>query len=1572
MNFKALGIDPSQWANLESLIDKTPGLREILRLSEETPLERALRYLSLVRFFDEPLYSAVFRSREATLPSFEEVIRHRDIEPVPRTDGKYWLSDSAQKRWHSSWQGQEDEEKKWCARLYDWLSKHGGASTDLLNLLIRSDISGALSLLEREYNRADGDDDMVLCHALAEQVEAELDYIPPGQKDAFLHFVTRYRARALFLTELHRTANYFSRPAVEDAFKALVEDVGNKWILFLDAPGGMGKTTFVQRVIAHNLLKYPPFSLVARLDLDELNVSSLAASPWLIAIEIACQLDQQLSAKVFSVGDPSFLDQVQPFRPLLYRRTSERTLPLSDEGREQLQSRARNEFHQWSRFKSYCTDLPRERPLVLFIDTIEEASLHFPEKFRKVLANLEDLRAAVPQLRLVLSGRYRPDSTHFREYDQELKDETRFVHLEPLEHADSQQFILQLLMSRPAPDVLEAMIESASGNPFKLSLLCEIVSNRPSMTAADLKGCKDADVAYLIYRVIDRIPADTELGLRWLLRYGAVPRRLTFGFVDTTLQPLLIRALRGELEEQNEDIPSEAERKAWLKRADVDLSPKSLWEKLGKYSSEHGWISVDPNDPNTVTLHSEVVRPMRRLLKEQRTQGRTIYTTLNKEAAAHFEQLKTQHPERWLDYTLGELFHLLETELPDPLQTTKAKFAERASHADARLRLELARHIVKSDGDFSDAPPEVLAWANYEAADAIAIMGNFRYLPQDERRQDLSRYLAQACELARNTRAILPTIVWRWREFLDSNYPDRRSAVVGLLGLRPEDRSRYWLLLIDLFGQERFPSKILAVLRFLLLLFPRTIRSSRIPNWVWQERYAAALLQLGAYDSAVYMLRKILRRLRSKEPQDIKRIRSRLIKALVQGLRLPEAEQELEGFSNDQDQADIKLAYTAEIHLLRRNAWAALEAAKSFQDGRGFRASLVRGIAFGQLLRVAEATKAFAEALAAATALAQQYNIDRVELEQIRFRLFEADLGTETKPGTKVETGGEAALIQTELELCRAYQLRSSNPTAASACVLALTVENYSRMIRARAMITALLWGILPETSIAAMCKLLRKINGPDARLLFTIPPAAFRTEPKAVSSQSDLDRLMRTRRYDRDLSPPHLLYARFLRAIGQEKKAKIAFRAYKPSEMPSREQLVMLRQFRLGGTVADPVNTWDLLRDEPGLYFAVMVENAERAVTAGYPEVARDSLACIEEMAETERLLPSFAKRALAIKTSLGAKSEQTERFTVLLADTVLPDFHCVLLGAEGGRLFMLQPGQKQPTFISTVEREALAILTYSRERTPRRLIEQLVTNWPETLLDLGIPFVEAGTKWDPSSPLLLVLTTPQLVATPWELALEGRVMRVGSGNADGPVAEAIHTSQESSPITRLISEAHRPLGAQPSVAVFSPKSNSMLEASKIAARIGGRLFQQNIPWADIIYIVGSLYIDAHGEPSLAPGLTADYFSSQIELQPSRPRPFVVIYTPSEGLLSHAVEQVLVRNQFAQAVVNSGAVSGAVATGLEDANRIVEAIAGSPSLLQIPQRVSDRSPLSKSNAPLEVLFNRGSATFIATNSTAR
>ena len=73
--------------------------------------------------------------------------------------------------------------------------------------------------------------------------------------------------------------------------------------------------------------------------------------------------------------------------------------------------------------------------------------------------------------------------------------------------------------------------EPGGGNPFKLSLLADLVGPENEFTVDDIRDLRRVEVAYLILRVIERVP-ESQCSLRWLLRYAVIPRQLTKGFVE--------------------------------------------------------------------------------------------------------------------------------------------------------------------------------------------------------------------------------------------------------------------------------------------------------------------------------------------------------------------------------------------------------------------------------------------------------------------------------------------------------------------------------------------------------------------------------------------------------------------------------------------------------------------------------------------------------------------------------------------------------------------------------------------------------------------------------------------------------------------------------------------------------------------------------------------------------------------------------------------------------------------------------------------------------------------------------
>src|SRR5262249_29088949 len=236
------------------------------------------------------------------------------------------------------------------------------------------------------------------------------------------------------------------------------------------------------------------------------------------------------------------------------------------------------------------------------------------------------------------------------------------------------------------------------------------------------------------------------------------------------------------------------------------------------------------------------------------------------------------------------------------------------------------------------------------------------------------------------------------------------------------------------------------------------------------------------------------------------------------------------------------------------------------------------------------------------------------------------------------------------------------------------------------------------------------------------------------------------------------LLYGRLLRVIGDEKRAAVAFGRITVSDVPTRAGLAMFRQRRLAELNPEParVGFWDGLKDEPALYAAVMVENTERAVKHGDISTARESLAranrdtglTLSSAWEQRRQVVREALQRLGgeiteTQTGESPKTEHLSENVVSGADTTSQlKYHCVIVATEHRYITVedvpptaFEPNGKMRragdtmTRVSTTENDALAILAmYSRERSPRRLLQRFVANWQQTVYELREPLLGAA----------------------------------------------------------------------------------------------------------------------------------------------------------------------------------------------------------------------------------------------------
>ena len=818
------------------------------------------------------------------------------------------------------------------------------------------------------------------------------------------------------------------------------------------------------------------------------------------------------------------------------------------------------------------------------------------------------------------------------------------------------------------------------------------------------------------------------------------------------------------------------------------------------------------------------------------------------------------------------------------------------------------------------------------------MLANFDYLPQGSRREDIRANLQKAFDLNRSADIQLPPFAFKWRDFLDRNIPSPWSVLADLLFVlkSAECRARYWLLLADIFGQRKISSFGFSLLATFAGLSDGRVASAHIPNWAIMERVAYAYRQRGSHRSAENYLRWGYKAAPSGGGHAA-RIQTRLIELLVESARLRDAETEM----NKVDAAGIDLGedlrpLRIEIALLRRNAWAALSLTEGMSDKTGFRFHLFRGRALGQLQRIDEASKAFAEAAQAVLRSESPTLLDEIRREELIFRLFEAGLPTEPANPRSSSIGAAA-----ELELIRAFQIRD-NQAECSKIIHELTEVRHTPATRIRATIAGVTWGILPsERFDDAFIRMLDGVGVKAMRRALLEPPVLLaQTQPWGLGWFQRFE--LRSSLKNDIGSPIEMMdwvrYGRVLLAMGDRKRADAAFANIATRMGADAAELAVYRQRCLGDPEAQPqaVEFWNGLFSEPGLYATTLLENAERATRVGDLAVVGKSLARVAAVLKKNALHPIFAERHRKIMAAF----EQADSATPTSADAdvqegtgqtepTLAQFRCCLVTIDAERFVVETPGREVHRF-STAENESLSILArYTRDRSPIRLIPHLVNRWPEPLDELKEPLIDLEPKAASESDLFfLALTGAPMVATPWEMSVPSSSVpiRIGNGRDEGPIADEIRQPERGHRAARFISNLTRQSWSGATIGVYRvPYKPSPTMISQMTL-LDDRLMASHLhidtsdpAQADIIYIMTDIDESRSlPEPCFPGGMTAELLGREFQrVRSDGSKPFVVLHSPILHGITSGIEQLFARNRLAQALVNSGAVSAVLATSL-------------------------------------------------------
>lgn len=567
-------------------------LETALGALQPDPRSELLKRCAAVHQFDAELLE-VLRSAPPALAAVElsELAEDGAVEPVPGSEGTYRLPRSERREQYARWWSDDpaavipDGLRSVSARVLDYLEGREGREVETLYQRLIVDTPDALNDFEDAFDAADGAFDLAHCQDLLDVLDERLPLLGPEAAAVGNRRRRRLRARAMWLRDWHSSSRFMLPAPSEAATTALIEGddvrVLNVW-----AAGGMGKSSFLRWLTARRCAPYD--HACARIDFDDIDALVATQEPSLILLEAAHQLDQQLADAPYH----ELLAQYTGQRARLTRRasTSSSLEPAADEIRE--------------RFTDALSDLPPSPRVVIMLDTLEVALLlggaaSEPTDLAPLFEPLAKVLEDAPVLRLVLTSRY--DLAERVQRFDELFPSARSVPLEPFSESDARRY-LEGYRGITRPEVVDRIVAGAGGIPFKLELIADVAEAQPDLDPAELTQYADANLAYVVDRVVNKL----DPALRDLLRYGVVPRTLDRRFVDDVLAPLL-GASDQEIDE--------------------------LWRALKRYAGSASWVTLDPVQTDAVRFLPTVLEPMRRLLRDD-----PRHDELQRSAEAWFER----------------------------------------------------------------------------------------------------------------------------------------------------------------------------------------------------------------------------------------------------------------------------------------------------------------------------------------------------------------------------------------------------------------------------------------------------------------------------------------------------------------------------------------------------------------------------------------------------------------------------------------------------------------------------------------------------------------------------------------------------------------------------------------------------------------------------------------------------------------------------------------------------------------------------------------------------------------------
>jgi hypothetical protein len=685
-------------AELVRLLQSGQSLAEAQRQLVPASWRPALRACAAAEVVTAGLYDSVLRRHAGTAPpELADLAGRGLIEPVPAEQAA-WRVPQAQaaeqmREWDCGQAGGTEAAPELVeleAALAQWYEERGDRNEQLRHLML-ADPRRAVALFSEMFQEADQHRDFACCQdlldVLADPKRSELVH-----KDVSAACADRagfLRARLHWSDDYARSAQFLMPPGLGEHTEQLIAGTGPRvWQLF--AGGGTGKTIQLQWLAARYCVTSANDIPCARVDFDVIDPVNVARHPWLLVLEVAEQLELRWPRRIFER-----LDRYSSYRSLARRRTSE----LSREAAQSLAGLAEAKVRElvMEIFVRRLNTYADQRPVVLIVDTLEEALLSGGGGIDQLMSLLGELVRSCPAVRLVIAGRY----------DLRERAPQAMAALGPAQTREVMDFTPQ-----QADDYLHsvrgigdqglrgAIVSRTNGQPFLVALYADVIEEDPRISADELRENRDPAIRLLIDRVIHRIP---DPDVQWLVRYGVVPRRLRFDDVAAVLGPFMARGRSGPsvLDNPREDqhhLCGSPDVFPFGKPPRDEAALRAAWQRLLAYAARPSWVS--PADGGrSVVFHPNVRGPMQDLIR-----GRPVFRRLHAAFRDRFEQLAAQDPAGAVAYLREAVYHRVQLTGPGAAEFWREQVTRYRDRNDLDAVEELASELLREEYVKSDLP----------------------------------------------------------------------------------------------------------------------------------------------------------------------------------------------------------------------------------------------------------------------------------------------------------------------------------------------------------------------------------------------------------------------------------------------------------------------------------------------------------------------------------------------------------------------------------------------------------------------------------------------------------------------------------------------------------------------------------------------------------------------------------------------------------------------------------------------------------------------------------------------------